>query len=100
MTSPPLTTALADLMAEADRLAAAQLCTSHTWTPVKFCGVPATVRQGVRCLNGCWGEGEFDYACDSHSEELANRDWYCNACGRLLERFPVQAIAPAAEVTR
>lgn len=75
-------------------------CTHWDGNPVTgMCRKPAVMRRGVTCPNGCWGEGEFDYACLEHSAGLSAAStsgairMECNGCRRAdLVFYPIQKV--------
>jgi hypothetical protein len=62
------------------------------------CGKEAVAKQGVRCPNGCLGEGEFDYACPEHTSwmkmgESGEIPFECMKCKNAdLIIFPIQEL--------
>lgn len=70
-------------------------CTIWTDSPENSCAKPAAIRRGVRCDKGCWGEGEFDYACTEHRAFLASlTTMTCEGCGGgVLTLFPLQELS-------
>jgi hypothetical protein len=72
-----------------------QLCTYWEGDPVTGkCTEPAVVKQGLRCPNGCWGEGEFDYSCENHRHIMDRMGpWMCDGCEDAdLILFPPQEV--------
>lgn len=75
-------------------------CCSLLWPPRKTeaCGLPAVVRRGYRCRNGCWGEGRDDAACAGHAHVLRTYhlapNAYCTMCGQsdTIEWFPLRPV--------
>ena len=62
-----------------------------------MCKLPASVKRGSRCVNGCYGEGIMIYACNAHWDYFRTLDETTVKCSQCdvadaLRYFPVQDI--------